>query len=141
MRGSCAPCLKAFASVKAPAGYPKPGNTEMKGAMVRFRVVREKGDISICKDTMEVPLWRETSGRSLGSHDAAELVGMMCHGNGCRHENIRLHAISYTTGWSSLTHNRVLHHALARPLHESKVQLVLKTHGPSERDLAEKMAD
>ena len=32
------------------------------------------------------PLWRETLGRSLGSHDATELVGGMCHGNGCRQE-------------------------------------------------------
>ena len=29
------------------------------------------------EDTMEGPLWRETLGRSLGSHDAAELVGVM----------------------------------------------------------------
>ena len=36
------------------------------------------------EDTMEGPLWRETLGRSLGSHDAAELVGEMCHGNGFR---------------------------------------------------------
>ena len=27
------------------------------------------------EDTMEGPLWRETLGRSLGSHDATELVG------------------------------------------------------------------
>ena len=33
------------------------------------------------KDTMESPLWRETLGRSLGSHDATELVGGMCRGN------------------------------------------------------------
>ena len=62
------------------------------------------------EDTMEGPLWRATFGRSLGSHDAAELVGGMCHGNGCRQEITRVHAISSTkTGWSSLTHNRVLH--------------------------------
>ena len=29
-------------------------------------------------------LWRKTSDRSLESHDAAELVGGMCHGSGCR---------------------------------------------------------
>ena len=46
--------------------------------------------------TMEGPLWRETLGRSLGSHDATELVGGMCHGNGCRQETTRLHAISCT---------------------------------------------
>ena len=76
---------------------------------------------------MEGPLWRETLGRTLGSHDAAELVGVMCHGNGCQQETTRLHAISCTkTGWSSFTHNRVLHQALARSLRESKVQFVVE---------------
>ena len=80
---------------------------------------------------MEGPLWRETLGKSLGSHDAAELVGGMCHGNGCRQETTRLDAISCTkTGWSSLTHNRVLHQALARSLRESKVQFVVEDAWP-----------
>ena len=71
-------------------------------------------------------MWRETLGRSLGSHDSTELVGGMCHGNGCRQETTRLNAISCSkTGWSSLTHNRVLHQALARSLRESKVQFVV----------------
>ena len=83
------------------------------------------------EDTMEGPLWRETLGRSLGSHDATELVGGMCHGNGCRQETTRLHAISCSkTGWSSLTHNRVLHQALARSLRESKVQFVVEDTWP-----------
>ena len=64
-------------------------------------------------------------------HDAAEPVGGMCHGNGCRQETTRLHAISCTrTGWSSLTHNRVLHQALARSLRESKVQFVVEDTWP-----------
>ena len=72
-----------------------------------------------------------TLGRSLGSHDATELVGGMCHGNGCRQETTRLHAISCSkTGWSSLTHNRVLHQALARTLRESKVQFVVEDTWP-----------
>ena len=83
------------------------------------------------KDTMEGPLWRETLGRSLGSHDATEPVGGMCHGNGCRQETTRLHAISCSkAGWSSLTHNRVLHQALARSLCESKVQFVVEDIWP-----------
>ena len=83
------------------------------------------------EDTMEGPLWRETLGRSLGSHDAAKLVGGMCHGNGCPQETTRLHAISCTkTGWSSLIHNRVLHQALARSLRESKVQFVVDDTWP-----------
>ena len=55
----------------------------------------------------------------------------MCHGNGCRQETTHLHAISCTkTGWSSLTHNRVLHQALARSLCESKVQFVVEDTWP-----------
>ena len=43
----------------------------------------------------------------------------------------RLHAISCTkTGWSSLSHNRVLHQALARSLRESKVQFVVEDAWP-----------
>ena len=81
------------------------------------------------EDTMEGPLWRETLGRSLGSHDATELVGGMCHGNGF--QTTRLHAISCSkTGWSSLTHNRVLHQALARSLRESRVQFVVEDTWP-----------
>ena len=83
------------------------------------------------EDTMEGPLWRETLIRSLGSHDATELVGGMCHGNSCRQETTRLHAISCTkTGWSSLTHNRVLNQALARSLRKSKVQFVVEDTWP-----------
>ena len=93
----------------------------MKRAIVRFRGAREKGAMAFVEclgfsqeDTMEGPLWRETLGRNLGSHDATKPVGGMCHGNGCRQQTTRLHAISCTkTGWSSLTHNRVLHQALA----------------------------
>ena len=107
-------------------------------AMVRFRGAREKGAMAFVEclgfsqeDTMEGPLWRKTLGRSLGSHDATELVGGMCHGNGCRQETTRLHAISCSkTGWSSLTHNRVLHQDLARSLRESKVQFVVEDTWP-----------
>ena len=83
------------------------------------------------EDTMGGLLWRETLGRSLGSHDATEPVGGMCHGNGCRQETTRLHVISCSkTGWSSLTHNQVLHQALARSLRESKVQFVVEDTWP-----------
>ena len=106
--------------------------------MVRFRGAREKGAMAFVEclgfsqeDTMEDPLWRETLGRSLGSHDATDLVGGMCHGNGCRQETTRLHAISCSkAGWSSLTHNRVLHQALARSLRETKVQFVAEDTWP-----------
>ena len=82
-------------------------------------------------DTIERPLLRETLSRSLGLHDAAEFVGGMCHGNGCRQETTRLHAISCTKReWGSLTHNRVLQQALARSLRESKVQCVVEDTWP-----------
>ena len=90
------------------------------------------------EDTMEGPLWRETLGRSLGSHDTTELVGGMCHGNVCRQQTTRLHAISCSkTGWSSLTHNRVLHQALARSLRESKVQFVVEDTWPFRKRASE----
>ena len=83
----------------------------MKRAMVRFRGAREKGAMAFVEclgfsqeDTMEGPLWKEALGRSLVSHDAAELAGGMCHDNGCRQETTRLYSISCTrTGLSSLT--------------------------------------
>ena len=91
------------------------------------------------EDTMEGPLWRETLGRSLGSHGATEPGGGMCHGNGCRQETPRLHAISCTkTGWSSLTYNRVLHQALARSLRESKVQFVAEGTWPIRQRASER---
>ena len=41
------------------------------------------------------------------------------------------HAISCTkTGWSSLTHNRVLHQALARSLRESEDQFIVEDTWP-----------
>ena len=106
--------------------------------MVRFRGAREKGTMAFVEclgvsqeDTLEGALWGETLGRSLGSHDAAELVSGMCHGVGCRQKTTRLYAISCTkTAWSSLTHNRVLHQALARSLRESKVQFVVEDTRP-----------
>ena len=88
---------------------------------------------------MEGLLWRETLGRSLRSHDATELVGGMRHRNGFRQETTHLHAISCTkTGWSSLTHNRVLHQALARSLRESKVQFVAEGTWPFRQRASER---
>ena len=121
--------LHAHRGKKLPQDLQPQECVAMKRATVKFRGAREKGAmVSVeClrfsqQDTMEAPLWRETLGRSLGSHDATELVGGMCHGNGYRQKTTRLRAISCRkTGWSSLAHNRVLHQALARSLRESKV--------------------
>ena len=55
----------------------------------------------------------------------------MYHGDNCRQEPTRFHAISCTkTGWSSLTHNRVLPQVLVRSLRESKVQFVVEDTWP-----------
>ena len=114
-------------------------STAMKRAIVvRFRGAWEKGAMAFVEclevsqeDTMEGPLWRDTLGRSLGPHDWAKFVGGMCHDNGCRQKTTRLRALSYTkTGWSFLTHNWVLHQALARFLHESKVKFVVEDTRP-----------
>ena len=58
----------------------------LKRAMVSCREARENGAMTFVEclgvtqeDTMEGSLWRKTLGRSLGSHEAAELVGGMCH--------------------------------------------------------------
>ena len=94
------------------------------------------------EDTMEGPLCRQTLGRSLGSHDATELVDGMCHGNGCRQETTRLHAISCSkTGWSSLTHIGCSTRHWLDPFVRVKSSLWLKIHGPSDRELANKTAD
>ena len=116
-------------------------NTAMKKAMVRFRGAQGKGAMAFVEclevsqeDKMEDPLSRETLGKSLGSHDAVELVGGMCHGNDCRQGTTRLHAISCTkTGWSSLTNNRVLHHELARSLHEDVWPFRERASGQNDR--------
>ena len=115
---------------------PKSGT--MKRAMVRFRGAREKGAMAFVEclgvsqqNTLKRPLWRETLGRSLWLHGAAELIGGMCHYNSCRQETTRLRAISCTKmGRSSLTHNRVHHQALAPSLRESKVQFVVEGTRP-----------
>ena len=130
--------LHAHRGKKLPKDLHTQESAAMKRAMVRLRGAREKGAVAFVEclgfsqeDTMEGHLWRETLGRSLGSHDATELVGGMCHVNGCRQETFRLHAIYCTkTGWSSLTHNRVLRQALARSFRESKVQFVVEDTWP-----------
>ena len=63
----------------------------------------------------------------------------MCHGNGCRQEiTTRFPAISCTkTGWSSFTHNRVLHLAMARSLRDSKVQFVVEETWPIRKRASE----
>ena len=113
-------------------------STVMKRAMVRFRGAREKRAMAFVEclgvsqeDTMEGPLWRKTLDRSLGLHDAVEGVGGMSHAMVVGKKSSDSHAISCTkTGWSSLTHNRVLRQALARSLRESKVQFVAENKRP-----------
>ena len=152
MRGTCTSRpIKALARPprtpweEAPARSPNPRKCGDEESYGKVQGAREKGAMAFVEclgfsqeDTMEGPLWRETLGRSLELHDATELVGEMCHGNGCRQETTRLHAISCTkTGWSSLTHNRVLHQALVRYLRESKVQFVVEDTWPFRQKASE----
>ena len=75
-------------------------------------------------------------------HDAAERIGGICHGNGCRQETTRFPAIfaqrregalSPTTGCST-------GHWLD-PSARANSTLSFKAHGPPERELADKTAD
>ena len=83
---------------KLPHDLQNVESTAVKRSIVSFRAAREKGAMAFVEclgvsqeDTMEGPLCWETLGRSLGSNDAAELVGGMCHGNnGCRQETTRV---------------------------------------------------
>ena len=131
MRGSCTPCpVKALARPprapweKAPARSPNSGKCVNEESYGKIQGSAGEGRHAICRMPKGLAIRHD---RSLGSHDAAELVGGICHGNGCRHETARLHATSCTkTGWSSLTHDRMLHQALARSLPENKVQFVVE---------------
>ena len=130
--------LHAYRGKKLLQDLQTPKSAAMKSAMVGFREAREKGRHDICgmpggfaRRHDGGPPVEGNLGRSLASHDTTELVGGMCNGNGCRQDTTRLHAISCTkTRWSSLTHNRVLHRALARSLRESKVQFVVEDTWP-----------
>ena len=138
--GVCVGVLSRVQSNISRAVHARPGkklmhdlrnleSTTIKRAMVRFKGEREKGVMVLVaclgvsqEDMMEGHLWRETLGRTLGSHNATELVGGMCRGSDCRYETTRLHTMFCTkTGWSSFTHNRMLHQALDHSLRESKV--------------------
>ena len=132
--------IKAFARPprapweKNPEGPLKPGKHDNEESYSKVQGSAGGKGLDICcmpgvsqEDTMEGPLWRGTLGRSLGSHDAAGTDDGMYHGDGCQQKVVCLHAISCTKArWSSLTHNRLLHQALPRPLRESKVQFVVK---------------
>ena len=121
----------------------------MKRAMVRFRGTREKGAMAFVEclgvpqeDAMEGPLWMETSSRSLGSHDARNLL------MGCVMAMVadkkppastpylaqrRDGALSSTIGFS-------IRHWLDS-FARAKSSLLLKIHDPSKRELAGKTTD
>ena len=124
-------------------------STAMKRATVRFVEAREKGTMAFVEclgilqeDTMEGPLWRDPLRGSLGSHDTAECVGRMCHGNDCRQETTRLHTISCKRrdGALSPTIGCSIRHWLDSFARET-FSLLLKICGPSEGELADKTAD
>ena len=123
----------------------------MKKAMVRFRGAREKSAMTFVEclgfsqeDTMEGPLWRETLGRSLGSHDATELdllVGcVMAMVAGKKLPASTPYLAQRRDGSLSLTIGCSTRHWLD-PVVRVKSSLWLKIHGPSDRELANKTAE
>ena len=122
----------------------------MKRAVVRFRGAREKGAMTFVEclgfsqeDAMEGPLWRETLGRSLGSHDATELVGLGCVMAmvvGKKPPASTPYLAQRRDGALSLTIGCSTRHWLD-PFVRVKSSLSLKIHGPSDRELADKTAD
>ena len=118
-------------------------NTAMERAIGRFRGAQEKGAMAFVErlgvsqeDTMEGPLWRETLGRSLGSHDAAELVGVMFMAMVAEKKSpasTLYHAQRRDGTLSSTTECSTRH--WIDPFARANFSLLLKTHGPSEREL------
>ena len=120
-----------------------------KRAMVRFRGAREKGAMAFVEclgfsqeDTMEGPLWRETLGRSLGSHDARTLlVGcVMAMVAGRKPPASTPYLSQRRDGALSPTIGCSTRHWLD-PYVRVKSSLWLKIHGTSDRELANKTAD
>ena len=121
----------------------------MKRAMVRSRGARKKGAMAFVErlgfsqeDAMGGPLWRETLGRSLGSHDATEhVVGcVMAMVAGRKPPASTPYIAQRRDGALSLTIRCSTRHWLD-PFVRVKSSLWLKIHGPSDRELANKMAD
>ena len=106
MRGISAPCpIKALVRPsRAPSEEaPKSGQYGIDESYGKVQGSAEEGCHGIGgtsgvsqEDTIKGRLWKEILGRSLGSHDAAELASGMFHGNGSRQEPTRLQAISCT---------------------------------------------
>ena len=117
--------------------------------MVRFWGAREKVTAAFFEylgvsqeATLESSLWRETLGRTLGSHDTAGLVVGMCLGSACQQEAIYFYAIScINKGGALLSPIKCFTKYWLDPLVRTKPSWSLKTHGPFERELADKTAD
>ena len=116
--------------------------TALKRVLARFSVGREKGVMAFVvplgvsqEDMMEGPFWRESLGRSLGSHDVAEFVVVMVAGK--KLPASTLYPGQRRDGASSSTIECSTRYWLD-PLARAKCSFLLKTHGPSERELANK---
>ena len=122
----------------------------MKRAKVRFRGAREKGAmvfvecLGLARRHDRGLLVEGSLGRSLGMHDATELVGGMCHGNGCRQETTPPPRHILHNDGMELSHPQsgAPRQTRARSLRESKVQFVVGDTWPfRERELADKTSD
>ena len=124
-------------------------STPMKRAMVSFRGAREKGAMALVEclevsqeDTMEGPRWRETLGKSLGSHDTAELVGgsLVAMVAEKKPPASTPFLAQRRDGALSLSIGCATRHWLD-PFERVKSHLLLKIHSPSERELADKTVE
>ena len=106
--------------------------------MVRFRGARQKGSMAFVEclgvsqeNNVEAPLWRETLAGAWSRMTLRKLlVGCVMAIVAGKELPPSTPYLAQKTGWSSLTHNRVLHQALARSLRESKVQFVVEDTWP-----------
>ena len=107
-------------------------------AMVRFRGARQKGSMAFVEclgvsqeNNVEAPLWRETLAGAWSRMTLRKLlVGCVMAIVAGKELPPSTPYLAQKTGWSSLSHNRVLHQALARSLRESKVQFVVEDTWP-----------
>ena len=124
-------------------------NAAMKWTLVRFGGPREKGAMSFVKcpgvsreDTMEGPLWRETLTGAWGRMTRQNLlVGcVMVIFAGKKPSFSPLYRAQRQDGAVLPAIECSTRHWLD-PFSRAWYSLLLKTHGPSERELADKIAD
>ena len=58
-------------------------------------------------------------------------MGGVCYANGCHEQVTKLHTLTCgKTGWGTITHNRILHRAVARELRDARVPISIEDSTP-----------